>query len=29
MLDLKPGATKNDLLGAMAGRVLAEGQLDV
>ena len=27
MLDLKPGATKNDLLKAMAGRVLAEGQL--
>ena len=27
MLDLKPGATKNDVLKAMQGHVLAEGQL--
>jgi len=27
MLDLKPGATKKDLLKAMEGHVLAEGQL--
>jgi hypothetical protein len=27
MLDLKPGLTKKDLLKAMEGHVLAEGQL--